>query len=323
MNTDIDALLEKIDRRLKELEEEEISEPKEEVINTFQIEIDNLKEQIQTIYDTYLKELNSMIGLDNVKQEIKKLIDYLIFIKKTNNKIKVNNINLNMVFRGNPGTGKTTVARMVSRILCDLGFLKTRKFIETTPRDFIGEFVGQTAVKTRKTIEKASGGLILIDEAYTFADSLAKDGHTFVPEAITEIIKEMESLNTAFIFSGYSNKMDDFIAVNPGIKSRIGYDITFNDYTKEELLMMLDRKIKNAGLKINEKARNLAMEKIEESMTRKDFGNGRMIDNLFDEIIREHASINLFETDDKKLLLITEDSIKNIKVQTERGMNFG
>ena len=316
-------IIEEIDRKLKELNGEEISAPEEEEINEFKIEIDNLKEQIHDIYNNYLSELNKMVGLEEVKSEIKKLINYLIFIKKTDHKINVSNINLNMVFRGNPGTGKTTVARIVSKILCDLGFLKSRKILETTPRDFIAEYVGQTAIKARKTIDRASGGLIFIDEAYTFAQSMSNNGDSFVPEAITEIIKEMESLNTVFIFSGYSNKMDDFIAINPGIKSRIGFDITFKDYTKEELLMMLDMKIKNSGLKISKSAKELAMKKIEEHMTKKDFGNGRMIDNLFNEIIREHATINLFETDYKKLLLITEDSIKNIKVQTERGMNFG
>ena len=163
MNTDIDELIAKIDKRLEELNECEISAPKEEVLNEFKIENDNIKEQITKIYDTYLSELNSMVGLDEVKNEIKKLINYLIFIKKTSNKVNVSNINLNMIFRGNPGTGKTTVARLVSKILCDLGFLKSRKFLETTPKDFIAEFVGQTALKARRTIESASGGLILID----------------------------------------------------------------------------------------------------------------------------------------------------------------
>ncbi len=322
MNTHIDYLLERIDKRIKELDEE-VKVQDNEVLNEFKIETNNAKKQIQNIYNKYLFELNNMIGLEEVKNEIKKLLNYLIFIKKTSNKIKVNDINLNIIFRGNPGTGKTTVARLIGKILCDLGFLKSHKFLETTPKDFIAEYVGQTAIKARKTIEKASGGLIFIDEAYTFAQSMSKNGESFVPEAITEIIKEMESLNTAFIFSGYSNKMDDFIAINPGIKSRIGFDISFKDYTKEELFMMLDRKIKNSGLKISKKAKEIAMKKIEENMTKKDFGNGRMIDNLFNEIIREHATLNLYETDYNKLLLITEDSIKNIKVQTERSMNFG
>ena len=322
MNIDVNSLLEKIDKRLKELDEEDATVQKDEVLNEFKIETESIKEQIQKIYEEYLYEWNNMIGLEEVKSEIKKLLNYLIFIKKTSNKIKIDSINLNMVFRGNPGTGKTTVARLVGKILCDLGFLKSRKFLETTPRDFIAEYIGQTAIKARKTIEKASGGLILIDEAYTFAQSMYKNGDSFVPEAITEIIKEMESLNTVFIFSGYSNKMDDFININPGIKSRIGFDITFKDYTKEELYMMLDRKIIKSGLKISKKAKELAIEKIEANMTKKNFGNGRMIDNLFDEIIREHASLNLYETDYNKLLLITENSIKNIKVQTERSMNF-
>ena len=249
---DVNYLIEYIDKRIEEIDKENnLAVELEENINMknkIQLEIDDMKKNMNLVYGKYLKELDKLIGLGEVKQELKKLINYLIFVKKTKNKVHLDNINLNMVFRGNPGTGKTTVARIVAKILCELGFLKSNCVIETTPRDFIAGYIGQTAIQSRETIAKAKGGVIFIDEAYTFAQSASDDGKTFVYEAITEIIKEMESGNTAFIFSGYSKEMDKFIELNPGIKSRIAYDINFVNYTKEELFKMFDNKVKDAGL---------------------------------------------------------------------------
>ena len=324
MDIDVDDIIKYIDARIGELESKEYKDSDSTVLTCeIQNQLDNFKNDIDLVYKQSLGELNNLIGLKEVKEEIKKLVNYLIFIKKLGNKIKLDSINLNMVFRGNPGTGKTTVARIVATILCKLGFLKNDTVLETTPRDFIAGYVGQTAIKAQKTIEKAKGGIIFIDEAYTFSQSADESGHTFTYEAITEIIKEMEKKETIFIFAGYSQEMDDFIELNPGIKSRVAYDINFMNYTKEELFTIFDNKVKNAGLILSCDAKEILLDKIEIKMKNKNFGNGRMIDNLFDEILREHASNNLYETDDNKLLLIMGDTIKNIKIKTEGGMFFG
>lgn len=324
MDIDVDDIIKYIDARIGELESKEYKGSDSTVLTCeIQNQLDNFKNDIDLVYKQSLGELNNLIGLKEVKEEIKKLVNYLIFIKKLGNKIKLDSINLNMVFRGNPGTGKTTVARIVATILCKLGFLKNDTVLETTPRDFIAGYVGQTAIKAQKTIEKARGGVIFIDEAYTFSQSADENGHTFTYEAITEIIKEMEKKETIFIFAGYGQEMDDFIELNPGIKSRVAYDINFINYTKEELFTIFDNKIKNAGLVLSNDAKEILLDKIESKMKNKNFGNGRMIDNLFDEILREHASNNLYETDDNKLLLIMGDTIKNIKIKTEGGMFFG
>ena len=339
MDIDVDDIIKYIDAQIGELESKEYKGSDSTVLTCeIQNQLDNFKNDIDLVYKQSLGELNNLIGLKEVKEEIKKLVNYLIFIKKLGNKIKLDSINLNMVFRGNPGTGKTTVARIVATILCKLGFLKNDTVLETTPRDFIAGYVGQTAIKAQKTIEKAKGGIIFIDEAYTFSQSADESGHTFTYEAITEIIKEMEKKETIFIFAGYSQEMDDFILseftcglqemddfieLNPGIKSRVAYDINFMNYTKEELFTIFDNKVKNAGLILSCDAKEILLDKIESKMKNKNFGNGRMIDNLFDEILREHASNNLYETDDNKLLLIMGDTIKNIKIKTEGGMFFG
>lgn len=281
--------------------------------------VDEIKD-LESICNSCKKKLNKLIGLEEVKEIVNKLINYLLFIKETKGFLNVDLLNLNMVFRGNPGTGKTTVARIIANMLYELGFVKSNTVLEVTPNDFIAGYIGQTGIKTQEVIKRAKGGVIFIDEAYSFNTDSDYKGYS--DDAIVEILKEMESKNTVFIFAGYKEEMDDFLELNPGLKSRIGYDIEFNDYSLEELSIMLFYKLKISGFKLSRSAAEEIKKIIENNKKMKHFGNGRMIDNLYNQLVFEHAS-NISDLSNKEeVIAIKKKSVLNIKQTKERGGIF-
>ena len=302
----IDELLDEIQKRLDEIDAKDRSRRGENI---------NSKKDLEQI----TSDLNNLIGLKEVKDEVNKLINYLKFINRLNGRAKIDKVNLNMLFKGNPGTGKTTVARLMGKILFELGYLKNDKIVETTPREFIAGYIGQTAIKTREFLDKYKGGLIFIDEAYGFNHK--DDENNYSDEALAEIIKDMEKKETVFIFAGYDGEMEDFVKLNPGIKSRIGYDILFKDYTEDELLEIFMKKIDSSELSITEEAMNSIKKIIKDKKKEKNFGNGRMIDNLYNKLLIEHASIS-YEEDFDKLLTISNEAVLNVNMKSERGGYF-
>lgn len=307
----MDQILFQIEKRLDYLDQNKSLDNKNEysVLDIVKNEIKSNTLSYEEILKKTMDKLDNLVGLYEVKKEVKKIVDYLIFYKKMNNKIKFDKLNLHTIFRGNPGTGKTTVARIIADLLYELDLVKNPIVKETTPKDFIAGYIGQTAIKTSKLISSAKGGVIFIDEAYNFSQSSNGKNNSFSNDAITEIIKAMESLDVVFIFAGYEKEMEDFINMNPGIKSRIGYDMTFEDYKTDELLKMLLKKIENSGFILEEGSTDILKNIIDKKKEVKNFGNGRMIDNLYNQIILEHASLNINETNDDNLFILKKETM--------------
>ena len=256
------------------------------------------------------KDLNDLVGLDNVKGMLKDLVSLMEFKKKTTNDLKIKDTNLHMVFLGNPGTGKTTVARMVANILYNLGYVDQNKLIEVSAKDLVGQYVGQTAPKTMSVIEKALGGVLFIDEAYSLATKPGSST-TFNEECVATLIQAMENYrdNLVVVFAGYKKEMDGFLKSNSGIVSRIGYTLDFKDYTTDELIQIFKSMFDKAGFIVDDSAIEKVKEITEEYRNTEGFGNARFIRNLYEKAIIEHATNTANEEDKTILKTITKDDI--------------
>lgn len=260
--------------------------------------------------DTIFSELNELVGLKKVKKSLYELVDLITLKNKTKDDLRINNINLHMVFLGNPGTGKTTVARMVASILYDLKYIKQDKLIEVSSKDLVAEYVGQTAVKTMSVIEKALGGVLFIDEAYSLASK--NNDNSFNAECIATLIKAMEDYrdDLVVIFAGYTKEMQDFLDSNSGIVSRIGYTLEFDDYTVEELKEIFVNMVTKAGFLLEDEALDELDKIILENKNQKNFGNARFIRNVYEKTIINHATNTKNNKSKKILRTITKKDIK-------------
>lgn len=267
--------------------------------------------------DEIFEDLNSLIGLDNIKESLKELVSFMQFKNKTKDSLNIKNTNLHMVFLGNPGTGKTTVARMVAGILYNLKYIKQNKLIEVSAKDLIGQYVGQTAPKTMSVVEKALGGVLFIDEAYSLASS--SSGNSFNEECVSTLIQAMENYRNDFvvIFAGYKKEMDAFLKSNSGIISRIGYTLDFKDYTIDELVLILKSMFKKSGFLVEKNAIIKAKKIIEDFAKTENFGNARFVRNLYEKTIIKHAKNTKNTTSKKALKTITIEDLS-----TENLMKF-
>ena len=236
-------------------------------------------------------ELDGYIGLDAVKQEVRNLINLVtVYRLRKENGLPTTDLSLHMVFSGNPGTGKTTVARLMARIYHSLGILSKGQLVEVDRSGLVAGYVGQTAIKTRKVIDSALGGVLFIDEAYALNGRSEND---FGQEAIDTILKAMEDhrYDLVVIVAGYDGLMDDFIHSNPGLESRFNRFLHFDDYTPEELLQIFERQCEKGCYTLAEDAREPVKDALEEaSADAVSFGNARGVRNLFEKILTAQAN---------------------------------
>ena len=246
--------------------------------------------EVEKSLDEIFAELDELVGL----HEVKKVLRDLVSLKELKNKssdLKINDVNLHMVFLGNPGTGKTTVARLVAQILYNLKYIEQNKLIEVSSKDLVAEYVGQTAPKTNAVIQRALGGVLFIDEAYSLASGNGF-GSSFNEEAIATLIQGMENYrdNLVVIFAGYTKEMQAFLNANSGIVSRIGYTLNFADYTNEELLQIFEQMMNKSGFKVLPEALEEVKRVTEEYRNTPNFGNARFIRNVYEKSVIKHSN---------------------------------
>ncbi|GMB09727.1 stage V sporulation protein K [Thermolongibacillus altinsuensis] len=264
-----------------------------------------------TVLKEIQKELDELIGLGQVKKLIKEIYAWLYINKaRQENGLKGNKQSLHMIFKGNPGTGKTTVARLLGKLFLEMSVLSKGHFIEAERADLVGEYIGHTANKTRDLIKKARGGILFIDEAYSLARGGEKD---FGKEAIDTLVKGMEDFSDdlVVILAGYPAEMDYFLSLNPGLPSRFPLMLEFPDYTAEELVQIAKCMLHTREYEFTQDAERKLREHIEEMLllgAERKFSNGRYVRNLIEKAIRKQAVRLLHEGryDKKELMLIRE-----------------
>ncbi len=262
----------------------------------------------ETTLEDELAKLDKLIGLEAVKQEIQKLTRFLEIQKqRQGHKLKTAPLSLHLVFSGNPGTGKTTVARILAKIYQKLGVLKSGHLIETDRMGLVGQYVGHTAKKTSEVIDSALDGILFIDEAYSLLSGGEND---FGSEAIDTLVKRMEDDRDRLIVivAGYPKDMESFIQTNPGLRSRFSKTIHFDDYASEELEKIFKIFCKNNEYELAENAVSKLHQVFEYELQKPkvDFGNGRYVRNLFEQVIRNQAlRLSQSDTDLSKEVLMS------------------
>lgn len=304
---------------LKASQQEKLELAKQELekINLIRLQKEIAEKNKEERLNQLLEELNQLIGLESVKSEIKSLIN-VIKVRKMRENFNMPELEMtyHMVFTGNPGTGKTTVARLVAKIYKELGLLSKGNFVETDRSGLVAGFVGQTAIKVKEVIEKSLGGVLFIDEAY----SLTNHGITndFGGEAVDTLVKMMEDHrdDLVIIVAGYHQEMQNFLKSNTGLVSRFNKFIDFPDYTLEELMQILDSMAEKSGVTLEEEAKKKIEEKIRNLLEEKRnaFGNARGIRNIFEKIMVNQANriVNCKEMSLEHLSSITIDDVIDI-----------
>jgi AAA+ superfamily predicted ATPase len=251
------------------------------------------QDELTQILDQALAELNDLVGLSNIKEEVRTLANFLKVQKvRAERGLATTPVSLHAVFGGPPGTGKTTVARLMSKIYQGLGFLKKGHLIETDRAGMVAGYIGQTAKKVDELVNSALDGVLFIDEAYALLPKEAN--RDFGQEAIDVLLKRMEDYRDRLvvIVAGYTDEMADFIEANPGLKSRFNRYFYFNDYTPDELLNIFEKMAEKSHFKLTAAARTKLQKLFDQLYVSRDktFGNARLVRNLFEKSIEQQAN---------------------------------
>lgn len=287
-------VLAKMDRQITVQEEEVLKELFTELSDPYEIiekEVKIFKTESNN-FDNALDELNSLVGLHDIKEELKKLANFIRVQKaREESGLKSTPISYHMVFSGNPGTGKTTVARIVSKIYKQLGILSEGHLVETDRSGLVAEYIGQTATKVNNVVDAALNGVLFIDEAYAL---VTEGNNDYGKEAVATLIKRIEDDRDKLvvIFAGYSEEMNKFLEMNPGFQSRINRFLDFKDYSDQELKEIFVSQCEKLDYYLTPDALTVLSEKLEIAIANKDefFGNARYVRNLFEKTLEQHAN---------------------------------
>ena len=298
-----------LEEEVVELEETASENSNEPIIN-----INVTKPPAEDTLEKVMAELNELIGLENVKKDISELIN-LLEIKKKREVAGLKNIDISLhaVFLGPPGTGKTTVARLLSRIYKHLGYLTEGQMYETDREGLIAGYVGQTAIKTTQVVKESIGGVLFIDEAYSLYQN--QGSNDFGSEAVNTIIKRMEDSrkNLAVVVAGYTDPMEIFINSNPGLRSRFNRYFYFDHFTTEQLVLIFENFCKKSDFTDSEDAKEKLRDtfSLMEDIKSESFGNARVVRNLFEKIVQNQANrlINWSAPTSEFLKILLEEDI--------------
>jgi stage V sporulation protein K len=254
------------------------------------------------------EELGALVGMEEMKRMIKEIYAW-IFVNKKREELglKARKQALHMMFKGNPGTGKTTVARLIGKLFLKMNVLSKGHLIEAERADLVGEYIGHTAQKTRDLVKKAQGGILFIDEAYSLGRGGEKD---FGKEAIDTLVKHMEDKQHEFILilAGYSREMDYFLTLNPGLHSRFPLVIDFPNYTIEQLMEIASRMLDEREYSLSHEAEKKLKDHliwVKAVLSPNSFSNGRYVRNIIEKSIRAQAMRLLLQNSFDKHELMT------------------
>lgn len=262
-----------------------------------------------------LEELNCLVGLEKVKEQVNNLITYQT-VQKLRRSRGFNSVKgtLHLAFVGNPGTGKTTVARIVGHIYKQIGLLSKGHFVEVSRTDLIAGYQGQTALKVKKVIEDAKGGVLFIDEAYSITENENSD--SYGRECLTELTKALEDYrdDLVVIVAGYTEPMIKFFESNPGLKSRFNTFIEFDDYSSDELLSIVESICNDNCYTLSEGLQTKLESYFRAELEKKDehFANGRLARNIYDDLVMAHAKriIGIDNPTDEELTTLLDDDLQ-------------